>query len=132
MKREQEKTLKGLEYEEKESSNGKPFKEYERIPRKRKYDNTLRGYNMNALRLYLALAGYKPTSSGVAKACGMSVSQAYRRLTTGAFERHDIQLLKDKLKLNDEEVGQIFFNGEEPKEHPKNALYFTIDEPNEE
>lgn len=71
------------------------------------------GYNAEALKVYLAVAGFAGSTPGLAEALEMSRTTAYMRMVTGEFKRREIQMLVDKLHLTPDQARDIFFNGKE-------------------
>lgn len=69
------------------------------------------GYNPHALKIYMAMAGYKANFSGLQLALGCSHAQAVTRMIYGKFTRHDIAVLTYRLKLSPQQAMEIWFNG---------------------
>lgn len=72
------------------------------------------GFNKYALKIAMAMAGYEPTITQVARLLHCSYRQAEWRMMHGKFTRHDIAVLHAKLRLDGDQLVDIFFNGRYP------------------
>lgn len=80
---------------------------------KRIEEADLFGYNAEALKIYLAIAGYSAGPRGVAKVLGCAYGTAYKRYATGEYRRLELQIMQEKLHLTPEQMRDIFFTGKE-------------------
>lgn len=84
------------------------------VTMKMKIENAdLYGYNAEALRVYMALAGYPASIEGVSEIIEMSRGSAQYRFASGDFKRIEIQRIIEKLQLTPQQVMDIFFTSKE-------------------
>lgn len=67
------------------------------------------GYNAEALKVYLTIAGYKGSSKGLIDVLEVSSGTAYFRFASGEFKRREIQEIIEKLHLTPQQTFDIFF-----------------------
>lgn len=79
-------------------------------PKMKRANADLYGYNAEALKVYLALAGYSASATGLSEVIEMSKNTAMLRMATGEFRRLEIQKIIEKTKMTPEQVVEVFFN----------------------